>query len=99
MHFASRITLSGIALSGVAMISFRTFAELSMRLVMSAWSSAAQPVPRNIEQMPRAARHLVKVTEIRLIVVLSVHGAHKQGTYVDCVHQTKQRMGVLLSGT
>ena len=35
MHFASRITLSGIALSGVAMISFKTLAEASMRLAMS----------------------------------------------------------------
>src|ERR1035438_7356003 len=54
MHFASRMTLSGMALSGVAMISFRTFADASIRLAISESSlslSAAILTPRKIEQM------------------------------------------------
>src|ERR1700692_4932501 len=44
MHLASLMMLSGIALSGVAMISFRTLAAPSIRLLISASSvsSAAQ---------------------------------------------------------
>src|SRR6266705_7164715 len=44
MHLASLIMLSGIALSGVAMISVRTLAAVSIRLLISAssLSSAAQ---------------------------------------------------------
>jgi hypothetical protein len=44
MHLASLMMLSGIALSGVAMISFRTLAAPSIRLLISAssLSSAAQ---------------------------------------------------------
>jgi hypothetical protein len=46
MHLASTMTLSGIALAGVPLISLRTSADYSMRLVMSdlsLLSSAAQP--------------------------------------------------------
>src|ERR1700735_1876625 len=38
IHFASCITLSGIALSGTAMISFRTLADASRRFSISDWS-------------------------------------------------------------
>src|SRR5258708_497957 len=38
MHFASLITLSGIALSGVLMISVRTLVEASRRFSISDWS-------------------------------------------------------------
>src|ERR1035438_1937924 len=51
IHFASRMTLSGIALSGVAMTSFKTLAEASIRLARSDSSlSAAQLTPMKIEQ-------------------------------------------------
>src|ERR1700674_780229 len=57
MHLASFIILSGIALSGVAMTSFRTRAEASIRLLISdsslSLSSAAQ----------------VKLAKIKAIVV------------------------------
>src|ERR1700736_4386541 len=44
MHLASLMMLSGIALSGVAMISFSTLADASIRLLISAssLSSAAK---------------------------------------------------------
>src|SRR5258708_5223922 len=38
MHFASLITLSGIALSGVLMISVKTLVEASRRFSISDWS-------------------------------------------------------------
>ena len=41
MHFALLMTLSGMALSGVAIISLSTFAELSIRLAMSESSLSA----------------------------------------------------------
>ena len=72
MHFASRMTLSGIALSGVAMISFRTLAEASIRLAMSESSlslSAAQLTPIKMEQMLSTRRHLGNTEEILLIFV------------------------------
>src|SRR5579864_6710932 len=58
MHFASLITLSGTALSGVAMISSSTLAEASMRLEMSDLS-ADQPTPltrRNVAPRNRTCQ-------------------------------------------
>src|SRR5579872_7222416 len=75
MHFALFITLSGIALSGTAIISFNTLAELSIRLSMSDWflsSSAAQLEPMNREQMPSTRRHLSHMGESVFIVSPSV---------------------------
>src|ERR1700756_1115197 len=70
IHFASRITLSGIALSGVAMISSSTFAEFSIRLSMSerSCSSADHPTPINREKMLNTVRHLGQREDLRLIV-------------------------------
>src|SRR5579864_6641757 len=71
IHFASRMTLSGIALSGVAIISFKTLADSSIRLAMSDWSlSAAQLTPIKVEQMLKARRHPGSTNESRLILVL-----------------------------
>ena len=67
MHFALPMTLSGIALSGVAMISSNTLAEASIRLAMSdlLLSSAAQLAPNSNEQMLPARRHLSPTERIR----------------------------------
>src|SRR5438270_1217102 len=71
MHFASRITLSGIALSGVAIISFRTFADASIRFATSDSSlSADQLTPTNIEQMVSTRRHLCHTVAVSLIVFI-----------------------------
>src|ERR1017187_5672280 len=70
MHFASRMTLSGMALSGVAMISFRTFADASIRFAISESSlslSAAILTPRKIEQMLNIRTHLDHREGFRLI--------------------------------
>src|ERR1700675_1012771 len=58
MHLASLMMLSGIALSGVAMISFRTLADASIRLLISAWSlsSAAQVKLAKIKSIVLSAK-------------------------------------------
>src|ERR1043165_9375268 len=70
MHLASLITLSGMALSGVAMISFSTLAEASIRLVMSEplSSSPAQLTPMKIEQMPSTRRNFGSNENCRILV-------------------------------
>jgi hypothetical protein len=61
-----------MALSGVAMISFSTFADASIRLAISeSFLSAAQLTPMNIEQRLSTKRHLGIIEEIRLISVSS----------------------------
>src|SRR6202140_4148099 len=63
MHLASLMMLSGIGLSGVAMISFRTFAAPSIRLLISAssLSSAAQvKLAKTKAIVVSAKRHFVE---------------------------------------
>src|SRR5579864_8995732 len=68
IHFALPMTLSGIALSGVAIISSKTLADWSIRFAMSDWSlSAAQLTPIRVEQILKTRRHPGNTEEIRLI--------------------------------
>src|SRR5947209_1612414 len=63
MHLASLIMLSGIALSGVAMISVRTLAAVSIRLLISAssLSSAAQvKLAKNSTMVVSANRYFLE---------------------------------------
>src|SRR5579864_9385992 len=70
IHFASLIILSGMPLSGVAMISSSTFAELSILFSMSDWSlslSALQPVPASSATVKRAKKALANGRERRFM--------------------------------
>src|SRR5882762_677881 len=60
MHLASAITLSGIALSGVPIISVSTRVDASSRLSMSELSlSADHVIPANNSKLePSTTRHL-----------------------------------------
>src|SRR5580704_9659150 len=69
-HFASLITLSGIALSGVAMISFKTLVDASRRLAISdsSLSSADHAMPTQSSTLaPSTRRHLGNTDPILVI--------------------------------
>src|ERR1700726_4301562 len=88
MHFALRMTLSGIALSGVAIISSRTLADASMRLEISDSSlSAAQLTPIRLEQILRTRRHPGKNELIRLILVFVLFCAPREHRLWLCEYQ------------
>ena len=74
MHLASLITLSGMALSGVAIISFSTLADASIRLAMSDClsSSPAQLTPMKMEQMPSTRRYFGSNESCRIRCVLFI---------------------------
>src|SRR5580700_9611188 len=73
MHLACAITLSGIALSGIAIISFRTSADLSIRLSMSVWSlsSFAQlMLPKIRTTLPSANKYFAAACFRNVILTL-----------------------------
>ncbi len=98
IHFAPLMTLSGIALSGVAMISSRTLADASIRFAISesSLSSADQPMPTNIEQMLNNRRHLDHREESRFIFVLFCAPSEHPLSSINCdIHPnplTKSRL-------
>jgi hypothetical protein len=61
MHFASDITLSGIALSGVPIISFRTSADFWIRFSTSDVSSAQLVPAMTSTDTANMARQLVNL--------------------------------------
>src|ERR1017187_510129 len=70
MHFASLITLSGIALSGVAIISFRTWADASRRLSISdrSLSSADHARPTQSKRPAPSTRKYLGNAQLILVI-------------------------------
>src|SRR6185437_5571364 len=92
MHCALPMTLSGIALSGVAIISSKTFAEASIRLAMSdlLFSSAAQLALTSTEQRLPTKRHL-SPTERMCRMALSSSVFPHGNTIVPCETKLSSR--------
>src|ERR1700682_2558646 len=76
IHRASLIMLSGIALSGVAMISFRTLAAESIRLLISdsSLSSAAQVRLESTKAIVARGKTYFREFIINLFCAQSEHG-------------------------
>src|SRR6202020_1185368 len=70
IHFASCITLSGIALSGTAMISFRTLADASRRFSISDWSlsSADQAKLARSRRPEPSTKRFLGIVELKLFI-------------------------------
>src|SRR5580692_3991998 len=70
MHFASCITLSGIALSGTPMTSFRTLADASRRLSISDWSlsSAHQAKLASSRRPEPSTKRFLGMGELKLFI-------------------------------
>src|ERR1700733_3540436 len=97
MHFASFITLSGIALSGVAIISFKTLAALSSRLSISDWSLSSfdqARQPRMSKLAPKTSTYLGSVELIFVIGDLFRFHARSEQLF-ECSCAFKVTFGVL----
>src|ERR1035438_10254564 len=78
MHLASLITLSGIALSGVAIISFRTVADASRRLSISdrSLSSADHARPTQSKRPAPSTRKYLGNAQLILVIIRPLPCSH-----------------------